>query len=58
MNIKLKVEECPETGDLVLVFPDELCEELGWKVGDDLIWEESIIDEDEGSYKGFSVRKK
>ena len=27
-----------ENGDLVLPFTDEILEELGWKVGDQLVW--------------------
>ena len=34
----VKVEEDPETGELVLPFPDELLEQMGWKEGDTLIW--------------------
>jgi hypothetical protein len=36
----LNVEEDPLTGDLILNLTDELCEELGWTVGDTLVWEE------------------
>ena len=36
----LKVEEDPLTGDFFLQLTDELCEELGWTVGDTLVWEE------------------
>lgn len=45
MSIILTVQECPETGEPVLIFPDDLCEELGWQIGDDLIWEE-VLGED------------
>lgn len=30
----------PETGDLILPFPDGLMEKMGWKVGDTLNWKE------------------
>ena len=36
---ELEVETDPETGDLVLSFPDEILESLGWKEGDLLDWE-------------------
>lgn len=39
-----------EFGELILPIPDEVCEELGWEVGDEL--EYDIIDDD-----SFSVRK-
>ena len=32
------VEEDPETKELVLVFPDEVMEEVGWKPGDTIQW--------------------
>lgn len=34
----VKVEEDPDTGELLLPFPDELLEQMGWKEGDTLIW--------------------
>jgi bifunctional DNA-binding transcriptional regulator/antitoxin component of YhaV-PrlF toxin-antitoxin module len=39
-----------EFGELILPIPDEVCEELGWEVGDEL--EYDIIDDNT-----FSVRK-
>jgi hypothetical protein len=36
----LNVEEDPLTGDFFLQLTDEICEELGWAVGDTLVWEE------------------
>jgi len=32
------IEEDPETGDLLLPFPDDLLETQGWKEGDTLEW--------------------
>jgi hypothetical protein len=32
------LEEDPDTGDLILPFPDGFCEELGWDIGDTLDW--------------------
>ena len=37
-------------GELILQLDDELCKEMGWKVGDDLLWEQL----DNGSW---SLRK-
>jgi len=34
----VEVETDPITGELVLPFPDELIEDMGWKEGDTLIW--------------------
>lgn len=39
-----------EFGELILPIPDEVCEELGWEVGDEL--EYDIIDD-----YTFSIRK-
>lgn len=36
----LEVQEDPETGELFVVFPESLMMQLGWKEGDDLVWEE------------------
>ena len=27
-------------GELILQFPDDMMEELGWEVGDSLVWEQ------------------
>jgi hypothetical protein len=32
------VEEDPETKELVLVFPDEVMEQVGWNIGDTIQW--------------------
>jgi len=34
------VEEDPETGDLILPFPDGLLDSMGWKEGDVINWKE------------------
>lgn len=34
----ITVEEDPETGELILPFSDELMDQLGWKIGDTIIW--------------------
>jgi len=41
MRYFLTVQEDPETGDLFFVFPDELIDEMGWNVGDELTWKET-----------------
>jgi hypothetical protein len=43
----LTVEEDPETGDCILVFPPDLLSLAGWKVGDCISW----IDQGDGSYQ-------
>jgi len=40
------VEEDPETGDLILPFPEGLCDQLGWEIDDTLNWESN----DDGSF--------
>jgi hypothetical protein len=38
-NLKtLKVDKDPQSGDLYLQFTDELMEEMGWDVGDTIVW--------------------
>ena len=32
------LEEDPDTGDLLLPFPSEMLEQLGWAEGDTLTW--------------------
>jgi bifunctional DNA-binding transcriptional regulator/antitoxin component of YhaV-PrlF toxin-antitoxin module len=47
----INLQEDPETGDLILPFPEEFLEETGWKEGDVLEWH----DNKDGS---FSMTKK
>ena len=35
------LEEDPETGDMYMPLPDELLDELGWKEGDYLDWQDN-----------------
>jgi hypothetical protein len=42
----ITVEEDPVTGELILPFPDGLCDQLGWEINDTLDWE----DNGDGSY--------
>jgi len=37
----LTVKEDPDSGDLYLEFPDDLMNELGWEIGDNLKWTEN-----------------
>ena len=37
----LDVQEDPDTGDLILQFPQELLDLQGWKDGDTLVWSEN-----------------
>lgn len=32
------VKEDPQTGDLYIEFPEELMNQMGWDVGDELVW--------------------
>lgn len=43
---EVKVEEDPETGDLILPLPQELLDTQGWKEGDELEW----IDNGDGTW--------
>ena len=36
----LEVQEDPESGDCILQFPPEMLEQVGWKEGDTLVWEQ------------------
>jgi bifunctional DNA-binding transcriptional regulator/antitoxin component of YhaV-PrlF toxin-antitoxin module len=37
----------PETGDLVITFPEDLLAQAGWKPGDEIVW----TDLGDGSYQ-------
>jgi hypothetical protein len=34
----VELEEDPDSGDLVMPLPPALLKELGWKIGDTLLW--------------------
>ena len=36
--ITVTLEEDPETGELIMPFPEGMMEELGWQIGDTLVW--------------------
>ena len=51
MKYTVTVEEDPDTGDLVLPLPTDLLNQMGWDIGDDLVWNDNF----NGS---FSLSKK
>jgi len=53
----VEVERDPKTGEMILPFPKELVDAVGWSVGDQLIWEETTFLEDDGEYEGLSIRR-
>jgi len=42
-------------GEFCIRFPDELMEQLGWEMGDEVEWEETEICEVWGEHKGFTL---
>lgn len=50
MTDSLKIVKDEESGEYLLQLTDEVCEELGWEIGDSLKWE----DQGDGSW---SLRK-
>lgn len=46
----VKIEQ-DENGELILPLSEEVCQELGWKIGDTIVWQ----DNGDGS---FSLSKK
>lgn len=50
MNWTLTVKQHEDSEDLYIEFPEEVLNQLGWKEGDDLIWE--------GNNNTYYVRKK
>ena len=43
----VELEEDLETGDLVMPLPEEMLRELGWVIGDTLVWN---IDKETGDW--------
>ncbi|MEY4331971.1 MAG: hypothetical protein RLZZ196_709 [Bacteroidota bacterium] len=41
LSYTLEVQEDPETGELILQFPEEMLKTLEWKEGDTLEWKEN-----------------
>lgn len=42
----VKVQEDPESGDVLIEFPDDLLAKVGWQAGDTIKW---MVDEATGS---------
>jgi hypothetical protein len=57
MIYTVEIELDSNTGEMILPLPKELVDAMGWNVGDQLIWEETTILEDDGEYEGFSIRR-
>ena len=45
-------------GELYIDLPDELMKSLDWKIGDELVWEETDVLGEEGEYPAAYVCKK
>jgi hypothetical protein len=39
---QVTIEEDPETKELILPLPTDLLNQMGWDIGDDLVWEEHM----------------
>ena len=57
MIYTVEIELDSNTGEMILPLPTKLVDAVGWDVGDQLIWEETTILEDDGEYEGFSIRR-
>jgi len=40
MKWTITLEEDPETGELILPFPEDFLDQVGWKEGDTLVWKD------------------
>ena len=40
-NWTVELQDDPETGDLILPFPEDMLKETGWKEGDELVWKDN-----------------
>ena len=47
----VQIELDSKTGEMILPIPQELIDQMGWNVGDLLIWEE------DGEFTGFTLRR-
>jgi hypothetical protein len=52
-----KVQEAP-WGDLFIELPQTLLDRLGWKAGDNVRWEETLISEEWGERPGLMLSNK
>ena len=57
MIYTVEIELDPKTGEMILPFPQELIDAMGWNVGDQLSWGETLIIEKGGKYEGLSIRR-
>jgi hypothetical protein len=55
MIYKVKIELDSNTGEMILPFPKELVDAMGWNVGDLLVWEQTTFLEDDSEYEGFVI---
>jgi hypothetical protein len=55
MIYTVEIELDSNTGEMILPFPQELINQMGWNVGDQLIWEQTTFLEDHGEYEGFAI---
>ena len=45
-------------GNCFVPFPRELIDQLGWKEGDEVVWEETEVCEDWGEHMGYLLTRK
>ena len=53
---RVEVQE-HEEGYVFIELPPELLEQLGWEVGDDLVWEETELCDDDGEVQGLGLSR-
>ncbi len=53
----VKLEE-DSNGSLILPIPTDLLNQMGWDLGDELIWEETMVCADYGEYNAYTLAKK
>lgn len=41
MSWTIKLETDPETGELLIPFPDDLMEQMAWQINDVLVWQDN-----------------
>ena len=47
-----------EEGNAFIELPPELLKQLDWNEGDDLVWDETELCDDDGEFKGAVLYKK
>ena len=53
---RVEVQE-HEEGYVFIELPPELLEQLGWEVGDDLVWEETELCDEDGEVQGLVLSR-